>query len=64
MTSDGLCLCRDQPAECLCKRRDAEQRRQKINEGMAFGIDRAPRSVPAAPVPYPVGYGENESTGV
>lgn len=63
---NALCLCRDQPQQCACTQRTAAQRRDRINAGMAFAAQvlvaqATRRQVPAAPCPYPVGYGERDA---
>jgi hypothetical protein len=62
---NALCLCRDQPQQCVCTQRTAAERRDRINAGMAFAaqvlVAQARRQVPAAPVPYPLGYGERDA---
>lgn len=38
----------------------AEERRERINLSMAFGLNRAPRVVPEVPA-FPLGYGERDA---
>lgn len=58
--SGALCLCRDRPEGCPCTRR-AVERRERIQIGMAFGMNKAPRQVPPAPSTFPLQYGERDS---